>query len=373
MIKVKIGNIFESQMQTKVNTVNCTGIMGKGIAKEFKKICPEMFEDYVERCKSREIKPGEPYLYEDIFGVKIVNFPTKDHWRALSKVEYVVKGLDVFIRNYRDWGIESVAFPPLGCGNGGLEWEVVGPIMYQKLNGLDIDIEIFAPFSTNPEHLNPEFLMKNKSISARAKAPVSLFPPGWVAILEILHRLEQMRYVNYIGRTILQKLCYVVTMKGLKTDFVFKQGNYGPFSAQVVEMYKVFGNANLIVEQKVGSLLWIRTGSDYQSLRSRFHDYLESQEEIISDAVNLFSRIKSTSQAEEMATILYAYEDLNSKSGNKKHTEQEFFDYIVNWKPHWNTNLKKQSIASTIRNLAVMGWVTLSYSESLPYYDDELS
>lgn len=371
MIKVQIGDILESPMQSKVNTVNCIGIMGKGIAREFKKLYPEMFEDYEQRCKAHEVKPGVPYLYEDLFGDKIINFPTKDHWKALSKIEHIIQGLDLFIEHYKEWGIESVAFPPLGCGNGGLEWAVVGPIMYQKLSKLDIDVEIYAPFSTNPEHLKPEFLLKNNEVSPIAKAPVTVYPPGWIAVLEILYRLEQMQYTNYVGRIVLQKICYVVTMQGLTTGFAFKQSSYGPFSSQVYEMYKAFGNANLISEQQIGSLLWIRTGSEYTSFRKKVLPRIESQIDAIEKTVDLFSRIKSATQAEEMATILYAYEDISSNSVNDMTTEQEFFNYIIKWKKHWDKPEKLQSIASTIRNLAVLGWITLDYSETLPVDEEE--
>lgn len=358
-------------MQAKVNTVNCVGVMGKGVALEFKRLYPEMYDDYEQRCKSKEVHPGVPYLFEDIFGTKIINFPTKDHWKTLSKIEYIIHGLDLFVEQYKEWGIESVAFPPLGCGNGGLEWEQVGPIMYRKLSCLDIDIEIFAPFSTNPEHLKPEFLLNTYKATYEAKAPSSSILPGWIAILEVLYRLERMQYTSYVGRTVLQKICYVMTMKGLDTGFVFKQGSYGPFSAQVNHMYKVFGNANLLSEQQQGTLIRIKTGSEYRTFRAKEQQIIEIQKDVIEKTVDLFSRVKSAYQAEEIATVLFAFADLNSERQNQMRTEQEFFDYIIKWKKHWNTPEKKQSIASCIRNLAVMGWVSLDYSESLPI-DDEL-
>lgn len=140
---VKIGNIFESNCATIVNTVNCVGVMGKGIALEFKKKYPEMFMEYVLKCDRGEVKTGVPYVYQNN-EISILNFPTKDHWRSPSRLSYVVDGLNWFIANYEKYGINSIAFPPLGCGNGGLSWSVVGPIMYQKLNKLPIYIEMYA-------------------------------------------------------------------------------------------------------------------------------------------------------------------------------------------------------------------------------------
>ena len=157
---VKIGDIFESECSTIVNTVNCVGVMGKGIALEFKKKYPEMYLDYVKKCNAGMVKTGKPYIYENGDGSKILNFPTKDHWRSPSRLSFVVEGLEWFVKNYENYQIDSIAFPPLGCGNGGLTWDVVGPIMYQKLSGLPISIEIFAPFGTSRNEITEEFLMK---------------------------------------------------------------------------------------------------------------------------------------------------------------------------------------------------------------------
>jgi len=101
--------------------------MGKGIALEFKNRFQEMFKDYVKRCERNEIRIGQPYVYKNLFGPQIVNFPTKEHWKSVSKVSDIESGLDYLLAHYREWGITSIAIPPLGCGNGQLEWEVVGP------------------------------------------------------------------------------------------------------------------------------------------------------------------------------------------------------------------------------------------------------
>lgn len=163
MIQVKIANLFESNAKTLVNTVNCVGVMGKGIAQQFKNAYPDMFKDYVEKCKAGEVKPGVPYIYKnDASKISIINFPTKDHWRLPALLQYIIQGLDIFIDNYIEWGVESVAFPPLGCGNGGLEWSMVGPIMFQKLSSLNIPIELYAPYGTSSKLLSNEYLINKK-------------------------------------------------------------------------------------------------------------------------------------------------------------------------------------------------------------------
>lgn len=163
MIKFLIGDIFKSRAKTLVNTVNCVGIMGKGVALEFKNKYPEMYKDYVKRCKNGEMKPGVPYLYYDIFGVSILNFPTKEDWRSMSNIDFVINGLIWFRKNYSELNISSIAFQPLGCGNGGLLWEDVGPIMYKYLHDLPIVVEVYAPFGTKDEYLSKEFIEPMKS------------------------------------------------------------------------------------------------------------------------------------------------------------------------------------------------------------------
>ena len=105
MVKILIGDIFNSRAQTLVNTVNIVGVMGKGIALEFKNRFPEMFNDYKRRCDAKDVKLGRPYLYKTIDGPWILNFPTKDHWRSVSKLSDIIEGLQYLERNYRKWEI----------------------------------------------------------------------------------------------------------------------------------------------------------------------------------------------------------------------------------------------------------------------------
>ena len=106
----RIGDIFSSEMKTLVNTVNCVGVMGKGIALEFKKRYPKMYREYMAMCENGHIRPGKPYYYEDAEGNSVLNFPTKDHWRSPSKLSYIIDGLQWFRDNYDKLGITSIAF-----------------------------------------------------------------------------------------------------------------------------------------------------------------------------------------------------------------------------------------------------------------------
>jgi len=141
------GNIFESTCQTLVNTVNCVGLMGKGIALEFKNRFPEMYQNYKEICEKKALKPGLLHLYNKSTPW-ILNFPTKIHWKYPSKMEYIEFGLKKFVSTYKDRGITSIAFPELGSSLGGLNWNDVRSLMYDYLsqpNNVDIEIYHFDP------------------------------------------------------------------------------------------------------------------------------------------------------------------------------------------------------------------------------------
>lgn len=134
--------VFNVNVQTIVNTVNCVGVMGTGLALEFQLRFPEMEKDYVERCKRKEVKVGKPYLYRNYQTIWILNFPTKNHWKYPSKIEWIEEGLKYFANNYQKGGITSIAFPKLGCSHGGLDWDDVSPLMEKYLQNLDIDVFI---------------------------------------------------------------------------------------------------------------------------------------------------------------------------------------------------------------------------------------
>lgn len=136
-LTVTSGDLFESEAQTLANTVNCVGVMGKGIALEFRRRFPSMYDDYVERCQRGVVRPGRPYLHrgDDRW---ILNFPTKDDWRRPSRLEWVTRGLEDLVKHYREWGIASLPMPLLGCGLGGLDKTVVVPILHSRLNEMGI-------------------------------------------------------------------------------------------------------------------------------------------------------------------------------------------------------------------------------------------
>lgn len=367
MFKALIGDLFASQAQTLVNTVNCVGVMGKGVALEFKKRFPSLFDDYAARCARKEVRLGEPYLFAGTDDRHVLNFPTKGHWRSPSRLADIESGLDHFVKHYAEWGIESIAFPPLGCGNGGLDWSEVGPLIYGKLHRLPIAIELYAPYGTPKHELTKEFLSAPTQMTLEGKGRKhEKLNPEWVTLVEVLRELGQQPYANPVGRTIFQKICYVLTEMGVRTEFQFGKGSYGPFADEVKQALHEFANRNWVQEEPLGQMMALRVEPQYEQDRHKFAEVLKHHEKRIAKAVDLFSRIKNTAQAEEVLTVLYASRQLKMANPGREVAEQELYDYVLDWKKSWATDAKRTAVASAIRNLVVLGWMRLHVSDSLP-------
>ena len=366
MFRALIGDLFESRADTLVNTVNCVGIMGKGVAEQFKKRFPAMFEDYKRRCSAGLVRLGEPYLFHDITGVKILNFPTKDHWRSTSRLSDIEKGLDYLRTQIAPWKLTSVAMPPLGCGNGGLNWSEVGPLIYQKLSDMPIDVELFAPFGTPKHQLSQEFLSAPSQLTLEGKGRrQDPLKPEWVVLMEVLRELEAQPYASAVGRTILQKISYVITEMGVPTGFRFEKGSYGPFSGDVKQALHVFANRNWLIERQLGKMMALRVSPEYDAVRAKYKEQIASYQMKTAKAVDLFSRIKSSEQAEEVVTVLYASRQLKQMKRSSNLAEQDLYDFILDWKKSWRTEVKRAALAKAIRSLVLLGWLRVDISESL--------
>lgn len=149
MIKYVKGDIFNSPSKIIVNTVNTVGVMGKGVALEFKKRYPEMFDKYQELCSNQLLDVGKLYLWRES-EKWVLLFPTKKHWRYPSKMEYIEKGLQKFEQNWDKLGTNTIAFPRLGCGNGGLDWQEVKPLMEKYLSKIPMQILVYVDNYNDP-------------------------------------------------------------------------------------------------------------------------------------------------------------------------------------------------------------------------------
>lgn len=151
------GDILSSGAEALVNTVNTVGVMGKGIALQFREYFPHNYKAYLVACKNKELEPGKLLAVWDEnlqTGKKlIINFPTKVHWRSPSRYEYIETGLDALKDLLSNKEIKSVAIPPLGCGNGGLDWAKVRPLIENKLEDLDLEVMVYGPHEAIKELL----------------------------------------------------------------------------------------------------------------------------------------------------------------------------------------------------------------------------
>lgn len=366
MFRALIGDLFASNAQTLVNTVNCVGVMGKGVALEFKKRFPRMARDYEDRCARKQVRVGEPYLYADETGTRIINFPTKDHWRSASRLADIESGLDHLATHADEWGITSLALPPLGCGNGGLAWSEVGPLIYAKLHGLPFQIEVYAPYGTPKSELTIEFLAAPSQLSLTGRGVRYEKPnPNWIALLEVLRELQEQPYANPVGRTIFQKIAYVLTEMGVPTGFNFGKGSYGPFSGDMKKALHDFANRNWLQETQLGQMIAFRVSPQYERDRRKLGSEIELHRKKIHKTVDLFSRIKSTEQAEEVATIIYSCQWIKARRQSRTVSEQDILDHVLEWKPSWRSEEKQEAVAGAIRNLVLLNWVKAEISETL--------
>jgi O-acetyl-ADP-ribose deacetylase (regulator of RNase III) len=221
-IKRGTGNLLKEDVDALVNTVNTQGIMGKGIALQFKKAWPSMFKSYEAACKRGEVTIGRMHVWEtgSLTGPRyVINFPTKRHWRARSKIADIESGLHDLTRVIRELGITSIAIPPLGCGNGGLDWREVEPRMLRSLKPLadTVDIRIFAPMGAPSAAEQP------------SHGPTPKLTPARAALLALMREYER---VTFEPPTLVevQKLAYFLQVNGEALGLAFNPAVYGPYA-----------------------------------------------------------------------------------------------------------------------------------------------
>lgn len=222
MIQFIEGNLFESKAEALVNTVNTVGVMGKGIALQFKNEYPGNYKLYVKACKAKEIQIGKMFVTEDsslLGGRKIIiNFPTKTDWRKPSEYSYIESGLKDLARIVLEKNIKSLAVPPLGAGHGGLNWNVVKSMIQEHLSGLDCDIQIYEPNAFIREAMKKE----------RVK-----LTPARAMLLSVLYDL--VKNGEFVTEFSAEKSAYFLQRLGAKEQFKldFQPNFYGPYSGKV--------------------------------------------------------------------------------------------------------------------------------------------
>jgi O-acetyl-ADP-ribose deacetylase (regulator of RNase III) len=222
MIEFRSGDILKDESEALVNTVNCVGIMGRGIALQFKDAYPDNFKFYAAACKVGEVKPGRMFVYETgrLSPPRyIINFPTKRHWRGKSRIEDVETGLKALVGEIRTRGIRSIAIPPLGSGLGGLDWAAVKPRIEEAVKALsDVRVVVYEPKGA------PE-----SDVMAHSRA-VPKMTAGRAALVELVRRYLAGLLDPYVTLLEVHKLMYFMQEAGEPLRLRFMQAPYGPYA-----------------------------------------------------------------------------------------------------------------------------------------------
>lgn len=221
MISEANGNLLDAPVDALVNTVNTVGIMGKGIALQFKRAYPAMFKDYASAAKRDEVTIGRMHIWHtgQLDGPRVlINFPTKRHWRSGSKLADIEAGLNDLAEVIRRENIRSIAVPPLGCGHGGLEWAEVEPLIRTKLGQLDdVDIRLYPPTGAPA------------AADMRTGGPAPRMTLGRAALIEIIGRYSAVALEGATPIAV-QKLMYFLQICGEELSLRFEGNHYGPYA-----------------------------------------------------------------------------------------------------------------------------------------------
>ncbi|MDR0228481.1 MAG: macro domain-containing protein [Flavobacteriaceae bacterium] len=325
MIHYTEGNLLESKAQALVNTVNLDGVMGKGIALQFKKQFPENFKAYKKACDNNEIAIGQSFVYVEetlLNGKKIIiNFPTKTTWRKPSEYKYIEVGLENLVNIIHYYNIKSIAIPPLGAGNGGLDWGEVKKRIEYYLKDVDCEILVYQPTTTIEEKLNKE--------------KVSLTPARAMLLAVLYDLVKQGEFVSEFSA---EKVAYFLQKFGAREEFnlQFNAQHYGPYSGKVRHvLYYLNGSyitGYISKDKKPFEILGVNLGDEGIVL-----DYLNSENnkkylDIVNRTQDFLSGYYSNFGLELLSTIDF----IQQQKGVQ--TIDEISDYLKSW------NLRKQKL-----------------------------
>lgn len=302
MIIYTTGDLLKSQAESLVNTVNCEGYMGKGIAYQFKLQYPENNKDYVKACKSGNLKVGKLHYFREK-GKLIINFPTKDKWRANSKMEYVADGLNELVKLINLLDIKSISIPPLGSGNGGLIWEEVKQLIEQKLSVISKEIEIYI-YEPSKNYISQPTIEPKLSTSA-------------LVLMQIKNRLNKFDTLR------LQKTAYFLNIFSNQSYFNFKRHKYGPYDNSIaiisrnIKEYQKYHNVKNTEEAY--RILYNKIVSDNVETK------LTQLNLFIDKAANYVNSIETNHELECLATIVFLI------SEQKVLSEGEILKYFKEW------------------------------------------
>lgn len=343
-MKYITGNMLEADVQALVNTVNTVGVMGKGIALQFKEHFPMNFKIYAAACKNGEMQIGKVLVVREntIKGERIIiNFPTKTEWFKKSQYSYIEEGLKDLVRVIEEYKIQSIAIPPLGCGNGGLKWEKVKHLMDKYLSPItNVTIQVYEPNDAVKEILQKENIKKEIGLTA-ARA----------MLLHALFKYERLGEVATVFAA--NKLAYFLQKSGEPLRLQFEPYRYGPY-AQAVEkvLYALNGKYLKGLEQMQARA--------FEPLQLNYERYFEvetfvknnlnpQQKQRLEDLFKVIEGFESTLSLEILASTHYV------KSENPKFTEDEVFVKIQDWNERKKNLITKEYINIALNHLENYG------------------
>ncbi len=219
MIEYKNGDILREDVEAIVNTVNCVGIMGRGLALQFKNKFPQNFKEYQLACTNKEVQLGKMFVHQtgQLINPKyIINFPTKGHWKQNSKIEDISNGLDDLITIIEKYSIKSIAIPPLGSGLGGLDWKMVKKLIEEKLKNINCTVILFEPLEQKIE----------KSITKE----IPKMTAGRAALIGLMDRYLKGLMDPFISLIEVHKLMYFMQESGEELRLKYKKAQFGPYA-----------------------------------------------------------------------------------------------------------------------------------------------
>lgn len=306
MITFTKGNILLAEAEAIVNTVNTVGIMGKGIALQFKEFYPDNYNAYRSASDKELITIGKMFVTEThrLGNPKyIINFPTKKHWKEKSRYEYVTTGLDDLIRVIRDFKIKSIAIPPLGCGNGGLDWIKVKKILLEKLQAMDsIDVHVFEP-TLFVEPVKVKII--NKGLT-----------PARAMVLNLMARYQVLGFE--VSLLEIQKLAYFLQRFGEPLKLKYEKALYGPYANNLVHVLKALENSYIQSKTKIADSKPFSTIRLAYDKFEEVNDYVDrecsaEQKERLEKVSKLIEGFESPFGMELLATVDYVMSENKSE------------------------------------------------------------
>ncbi|WP_068057407.1 type II toxin-antitoxin system antitoxin DNA ADP-ribosyl glycohydrolase DarG [Nocardia xishanensis] len=348
MIREEHGNLLRADADALVNTVNTVGVMGKGIALQFRRAYPDMFHAYECAAKAGRIRIGEIFVWETgaLSGPRfILNFPTKRHWRSPSKLPDIEAGLKDLVTVIRTYQIRSIAIPPLGCGNGGLSWHDVAPLIWTALEptAADTEIRVYPPEGAPPA----------AEMITRTAAPRMTIARA--AVLKLLKVYEDtaMRAASQVE---LHKLVYFLQHAGQDLRLEFTKGRYGPYADNLRKTLREI-EGHFITGFGDGS----RRALESEPIRV-IPDAADRSDSILADHHAATQRVERVIALSEGFNSMYGMELLASVHWaavhGKSRNRYEIIEYVQAWTERKGMLFTEEHIAAAITQLVKQNWLS---------------